>query len=381
MPDFLLYLFLSLIGLQLVYFLIFSRLLFTSKKKHHQVSEEGISVIVCTHFELDNLQKLIPALKNQTYPNYEVIIVNDRSQDGTYDYLYDLCNEDSRFRRVQIDEVPHHLNAKKYAITLGVKAAANDRLLFCDADCVPNSENWIKEISTSFDLDTDFVIGYSHYKKTSGLLNAFIRFETVFTGIQYLNMALWKLPYMGVGRNLAYRKSVFNENKGFKGFYHQVGGDDDLFVQRYAKGKATEVVFGSESITISEPKEKLFDYFYQKIRHLHVGKSYSLSWKLFLGVFMFSYLSFWPLTLSIITQNYPIEIIIGCISARILVIFSIIYFSSKKLGGRLSLAEIFIGDFLFLFYYISSGFKALSSKHISWKKPNSSQKKPLKTLD
>src|SRR5690606_12086614 len=104
---------------------------------------------------------------------------------------------------------------KKYAITLGIKAAKYDWILLTDADCRPNTNQWINAISSRFVGDKDFVLAYSAYEQRAGFLNLFIRFETLFTAIQYIAYALAGNPYMGVGRNLAYRKAVFLENKGF----------------------------------------------------------------------------------------------------------------------------------------------------------------------
>src|SRR5690606_33778770 len=122
---------------------------------------------------------------------------------------------------------------KKYGLTLGIKAASHEWILLTDADCRPNSRRWIRSMSRYFDEDTQFVLGFSPYRATAGLLNLFIRFETMLTAIQYFSFGWLGNPYMGVGRNLAYRKSKFLEEKGFNNFLHVTGGDDDLFVNQH----------------------------------------------------------------------------------------------------------------------------------------------------
>jgi glycosyltransferase involved in cell wall biosynthesis len=163
----------------------------------------------------------------------------------------------SRLKMVNIDSTPAHVNGKKYAITLGIKAAKHDWILLTDADCRPNNEQWIRVVSERCSEDKNFVLGYSAYEKRPGFLNLFIRFETLLTAIQYIGFALAGNPYMGVGRNLAYRKSVFLENKGFNNFLSVTGGDDDLFVNQHATAKNTAVVLGRRCTCEFVPKNNV----------------------------------------------------------------------------------------------------------------------------
>ena len=162
-----------------------------------------VSVIVCGHDEHQNLQELLPLLLNQEYPDFEVVVVEDRSNDESFDCLYEACKHHSNLRLVRVKDKPEHVNGKKFALTLGIKAARHEWVLLTDADCRPNSTHWIKEMSTRFSNESEIVLGYSPYQKKSGLLNLFIRYETLLTAIQYFGMAILGKPYMAVGRNLA----------------------------------------------------------------------------------------------------------------------------------------------------------------------------------
>ncbi|MEJ0034400.1 MAG: glycosyltransferase [Bacteroidota bacterium] len=174
----------------------------------------GVSVIVCAHDEEENLRTLVPILLSQNHPNYEVIIVDDRSNDGTYDFLLKTTRENPKLRMVTVRDLPSHTTGKKFALTMGIKAARNDWVLLTDADCRPGA-GWIHGMSQQFMNETNIVLGFSAYEKHPGVLNAFIRFETFLTAIQYIGFALVGRPYMGVGRNLAYRRKLFLESKGF----------------------------------------------------------------------------------------------------------------------------------------------------------------------
>ena len=200
-----------------------------------------VSVIVCAHDEEQNLRDLIPLLLSQNHPDFEIIIVDDRSNDGTFDLLLQETSKDHRLRMVHVNRTPQLFNAKKYALTLGIKAAKYEWLLLTDADCRPDSKNWISSFTKHFSQTTQFVLGFSPYEKRPGILNAFIRFETLMSGIQYLSFASLGIPYMGVGRNLSYRRSKFLAEKGFNNFIKTTGGDDDLFVNQHARKANTAV--------------------------------------------------------------------------------------------------------------------------------------------
>src|SRR5690606_21248805 len=113
-------------------------------------------------------------------------------------------------------------NGKKYGLRQGSREAKHDILLLTDADCRPGGQ-WAREMVSAFDEDTTVVLGYSPYLNTSGILNTFIRFEALLTGIQYLGLARLGFPSMGVGRNLAYRKSFFTSTNGFDGIMTVTG--------------------------------------------------------------------------------------------------------------------------------------------------------------
>jgi len=259
--------------------------------------QRPVSVIVCAHDEEENLIEQVPLLLQQDYPQFEIIIVEDRCNDGTYDYLLQATKEHERLKMVRVTHKPDHINGKKFALTLGIKAARYDWVLLTDADCRPASTKWISQMTSQFEEPAKIVLGYSPYIKTPGLLNAFIRFESFLTGIQFIGIALLGKPYMGVGRNLAYRKEVFLNAKGFNSHLDVTGGDDDLFVNQHATKENTRVSIGPDALVFSKPKESWTEYFYQKFRHLSVGKLYKFSDKILLGVFSLTWLLTWFLVL------------------------------------------------------------------------------------
>ena len=326
-----------------------------------------VSVIVCAHDEEQNLKELVPLLLEQDHPEFEVIIVEDRSNDGTYDYLLTATQQDARLKMVQVAHKPEYINGKKFGITLGVRAARYDWLLFTDADCRPVSRQWIKHMSTRYNDQTKFVIGYSPYQKDKGLLNAFIRFESMLTGIQALGMALLGNPYMGVGRNLAYSRTLFLESKGFNNYLGVVGGDDDLFVNIHASKSNTQVCMQPESIMISTPKQSWSDFMDQKLRHLYAGKRYKIFDKVILGTFMMSWLLTWFLSVPLIFVAAPFWPSLVVFLIRWTLLIWLFKVALKRLGGEFELWKMPFLDFIFPFYYLVTGFSALVVKRIRWK--------------
>lgn len=327
-----------------------------------------LSVIVCAHNEHANLLKLIPALMRQDYPNFELIIVDDRSTDETEDYLKEVKQEYPALRVVNIEQTPPHFTAKKYALTMGIKHAKNELLVMTDADCMPASTHWLRDMARNFEQDRFKIkLGFSQYQQDKGLLNSFIRFETLQTGLMYLGAALAGRPYMGVGRNLAYRKSFFMEKKGFIKHRTLNGGDDDLFVNQNGDKKNTAVSIGTDTLVYSVPKQSLREWYRQKLRHMVIGKWYRKRTKWRLGLFTAVQLLFWITFVALLSLWIEPYWVIGGFLIRMIFLYYVLIIGSKKLGDKFVSWYIFLLDFLMVFYYIFIGLAALFTNKTTWK--------------
>ena len=247
-----------------------------------------VSVIICARDEEENLRKFLPLVLAQDYPDYEVIVINDGSYDNTEDYLALMVKEHAHLKTSFVPKETKSVSTKKLGITIGVKAAKNDLLLFTDADCMPESDRWIRSITRNFHSRTEFVLGYGGYLKKKGFLNKLIKYDTLFIAIQYFGMAVARRPYMAVGRNMAYRKETFYNLKGFATTLSMISGDDDMMIQRGADEQNTEVEISPESVTWSEPKKTFKQWYVQKERHLSVSGHYKSASKLRLAIEPFS---------------------------------------------------------------------------------------------
>lgn len=325
-----------------------------------------VSVIVCAHDEEKNLRELLPILQRQDHNDLEIIIVDDRSNDNTYDFLLDLTKSDTRIKMARVLTTPERMDPKKYALTLGIKAAKNEILLFTDADCRPVGNEWVTAMTASITNETEFVLGYSPYFKAQGFLNLFIRCESFITALQYLGTALLGKPYMGVGRNLCYRKSLFLKNKGFNDFMNVTGGDDDLFVNRHAHAANTELCITSNALVYSIPKQSWSSFFHQKLRHLMAGKRYKAIDKMRLAVFTLTHTI--TLTLGMLLLFIPDYwiIVLSSLIIRLVILTITAHRVSKQLNNPLELPAIILLDFLYMIYYLSTGLVALLTKRVKW---------------
>jgi glycosyltransferase involved in cell wall biosynthesis len=348
--------------------LSFAALLSVFRKSNSQDSIEltPVSVIICAHDEEANLRELVPLLLQQQYPEFEVIIVEDRCNDGTFDFLLQATKDDQRLKMVRVTQKPEHINGKKFALTLGIKAARYDWVLLTDADCRPSSSTWISQMA-KFEEPTKIVLGFSPYFRLPGLLNSFIRFESFLTGIQFVGMAWLGKPYMGVGRNLAYRKELFLNNKGFNSHLSITGGDDDLFVNQHANKENTFVSIGSSALVFSNPKGTWPEYFQQKLRHLSVGRRYKFWDKLLLGTFSLTWILTWLLVLPSLFFLPLAKVLLGFFVIREMMLIALMHIGPKKLGAHFEAWKTPLLDFMYAFYYLVTGAKALIVKRVKWK--------------
>jgi glycosyltransferase involved in cell wall biosynthesis len=242
------YFFIVIIAIQLVYYLfVFGKFAFAKAQKSTP-KRIPISVIVCAKNEAENVIKYIPILAEQDYPDYEIILIDDASSDDTSEIFEEFEKQYSNIRLVNVENNEAFWGNKKYALTLGIKASKKDYLLFTDADCYPATKDWITTMSSQFTMHKTLVLGYGAYEKiANSFLNKIIRYETLLTAVQYFSWAKIGHPYMGIGRNLAYKKEEFYNVNGFIDHIKIRSGDDDLFINQVATSKNTAICFATKN--------------------------------------------------------------------------------------------------------------------------------------
>ena len=354
---------------QLWYYLGNFRVLAFYKKNDGAKYSPPASIVICSKNELQNLKENLPSILTQNYPDYEVVVVNDCSFDGTDELLKQFSKQYEHLKIVTIKEDEHYQHGKKFAQMVGIKGTKHEHLLFTDADCKPMSNEWLKIMVSNFDNNTDIILGYGSYEKTKGWLNKLIRFDTFYIALQYLSFALINKPYMGVGRNLAYKKSLFFKHKGFASHYHIDSGNDDLFVNEAATKTNCKIEIDPAAQTISKPKKSYSNWIKQKRRHITTGSHYNNSTKMQLGLLTFNQYLFFMLFAALVIINT--KFIIYAVSIFVLRYFVQMLIFNKamqKLGEKnlLFLAPLLELELL-LFYPVFLFANLFARKKNKWK--------------
>lgn len=348
-------------AIQVFYYLFFfSRLAFyrINRKRSTGTTLPEVSVVICAKDENRNLVRNLPVVLQQQYqdadhqPRYEVLVVNDNSEDDTAFTLRQLGPGYPHFRYIDLQQPAKGIPGKKYPLTMGIRSAAHETLLLTDADCRPASTRWLLRMAGGFEKGKEIVLGYGAYERKPGLLNKVIRFETFFSALQYLSFALAGIPYMGVGRNLAYKKDLFFRHKGFLSHHNLPSGDDDLFINTAARGKNTAVILHPEAVTYSIPKTDWKSWFRQKTRHLSTGKHYKLKHELLLGLFSLSQFFYYPLLIAALWYRPYLTVTVCLIAGRLLVQLVIWSLGLKKLNEKGLFWYCLPFDLLLWLYYL-----------------------------
>ncbi|MEE9371458.1 MAG: glycosyltransferase [Saprospiraceae bacterium] len=333
--------------IQVIFWWQFYSTILSFKSSDSCNNQPFVSVLICAKNEEKNIRNCILSIIDQEYPSFEIIVMDDFSTDGTFGILQDLL---AQGHEIILQKPEKDQLGKKHAIAQGVSLSNGQWLLLTDADCIPKTNQWIASMMQKSTPNKDLVLGYGAYIKEPRLLNKIIRYETYYIALQYFTSAINSRAYMGVGRNLAFRKSAFINNMPFRDFTH-ASGDDDAIVQSLAKDDNVGICINKNGFTYSNPKNTLRQYFGQKRRHISPSLSYSLlhQWKL--GILGGTHVSVYALALiSFLLGNWTIPVIllavrwilIALVSKKLLQIFS-----EKNLLTFIPILDLFLAIFYF----------------------------------
>ena len=347
-----------------IHWIRFSKLAFYKRYPRPKPDEalEPVSIVVCAHDAYEELTELIPALLSQDYPKFEVVVVNDCSDDETEEYLKDLERHEPRVKPVLLRQHLNFFNGKKFPLSMGIKSATYDLLVLTDANCRPTSDQWLKSVVNRYDRNTEVVIGYCRYRRTAGLLNLLMRFDCLQNGMLYLSAALAGKPYMGVGENLSYRQRLFFRNKGFISHYNKPAGDDDLFIGQVATKKNTCVQIDRKSTIERIPTTSPSAWYRGRCRRYSTIPMYRRGARTFLAMHYWSqflfYVSF--IALFFLAPAFSIDLDVSYAAYYfpfLAVLFLLRYITqliiysgaSKRLGERGLIPSLILLDFVFAF--------------------------------
>jgi glycosyltransferase involved in cell wall biosynthesis len=364
----LLCLFIAVVIIQFLYYVVFFGKFSFAKPQITTPKRVPISVIVCAKNEVENVKNFVPLLAEQNYPDYEIVLIDDASSDETLEVFEAFEKQYSNIKLVKVENNEAFWGNKKFALTLGIKAAKNEYLLFTDADCYPKSNDWIKEMSANFTMKKTIVLGYGAYERISNsFLNKIIRFETLLTATQYFSWAKLGKPYMGVGRNMAYKREEFFKVRGFMDHMKIRSGDDDLFINQAANSENTTVCYSPESFTYSKPKTSFKDWFTQKRRHVATAKHYKSFDRSQLSFFYASQLLFILLPIILLAFQFQWIIVLSLISFRYLFAWLSLGFAAGKLKEKDVMYWFPIIEIILIFTQLNVFITNTFSKPVQWK--------------
>ncbi|MEY4703182.1 MAG: hypothetical protein RIR96_1079 [Bacteroidota bacterium] len=367
--PFVVFIFLCLAAIiQIFYHLFFfSRLAFFKIKKKESSQTHPVSIVICARDEAENLANHLPGVLLQEYPTtHEVIVVNDNSVDESKYILEALQKTYKQLHPIELTQEAKMIPGKKFPLAIGVKSAKHEIILLTDADCLPASEHWISSMQSSYDDNTELVLGYGPYHKQKSLLNKLIRWETYFAALQYLSYALAGIPYMGVGRNLSYKKTLFYRHKGFSAHNNIPGGDDDLLVNIAATKENTKINIDPDAFTLSRPEKTWRQWIRQKKRHYTTAKYYKKKHRALLGFHSFSLFVFYPSL--IVTAIYHDVQLAGIVFGIKWIIQLPLYFMTmKKLKEKDLFPFVILFDIWQFFYFLIFASSLFTKPRNSWK--------------
>ena len=349
------------LAVQLFYYLYYySATAFGRQTRRKKKSDLPVSVIICARDEEENLRKFLPEILTQDYPDYEVVVVNDASSDGTQNLLKKMARQYPHLRHTTIRKDEHFAHAKKLAVLVGIKAARHEHLLFTDADCQPASPQWISLMARNFTRKTSIILGYGKFMRGGGLLGNFVRYEAFFIALQYLGFARRGIPYMGVGRNLAYRKPLFYEISRRPFFNRVVSGDDDLLVNRLGNRDNTRTETDSRAHTLSVPPASLRAWFLAKKRHITTSRYYTRKTKWLAALEMGSRIVFLASVTGLFFLPVTPLIPATALLLRLLTMSVIFAVAQKRLAEKQLLLSSLIYDIVIPFFYLAIWISNLS---------------------
>ena len=332
---------------------LYRKLYLHSKQEKAETETPPLSVILVAKDAASDLQKNHPAILEQDYPEFEVIVIYEQTSDDNCEDVLKLLQEKyPNLHHSFIPDSARYISHKKLGITMGIKASHHEWLVFTEPDCCPSSNQWLRKMARNFTQDTDIVLGYSNYEKTKGWFNRKIIFDTMLNSMRQLGSAIGGHPYTGCGRNLAYRKSLYYQQKGFASHLNLQRGEDDLFVNQCANGKNTRVEASLEStMRITAPHFKK-NWHEEKLSYTMTSRYYKGISRYIMGFETCTRLLFLAMIIAclafgILTQNWMM-VGIACLLwlFRFIILLVVFRKTSIALGERTFYSTLLLFDWM-----------------------------------
>jgi len=352
------------------YYLVYARFAFARKKSRDSQECVPVSVILVVKDAAGTLLKTLPRFLNQQYPNFEVVVVDDNSRDETPLLIKEYQHQYPNLKLVNLDSAVTTIRGKKYAISMGIRCASHEHLVFSDPECAPTSSHWLERMASHFGSEKKIVLGYSTYEKRNNPFNRMLHFDTLFNAVQYFSLATIHSTYRGDGKNMCYTKELFSKQRGFAFHNHISFGEEDIFISRAATKKNTAIEYSQEAFTVLQ-RHAFLSYWREHKKGLYFTRKHNTKKNAFLlnNYAIVNLLFYVALVFAILLSlNNPILLFttIGIAFVRVVSQYFVFGFAAKKLNEKQVIPALLLYDIIFAvlnpLYFISA--KLSSHKYL-----------------
>lgn len=335
----------------LFYYLVFARFSFRRKRKVVASEQVPVSIIIVVQDVASVLLNTLPKLLNQNYPKFELVVVDNNSQDETKMLLLEYSHQFDNLKVVNLDSAVTSIRGRKFALSMGIRCASYDHLLFTDAECCPTSNRWLESMASHFVQSKNIVLGYSTFEKKRNPFNRLLHFDSMLNAMQYFGHAIIKSTYRGDSKNIAFTKNLFYAQRGFASHNHICYGDEDIFISRAANDKNTDIEFSQDAITVLQGGAQHKYWLHHKEGLYYTRKFNTLKNRILLNGFDLVNLLFYvSLALAVVLswKNVTLlTIVLSIVIVKVISQYFVFGFAAKKLNEKQIIPFLLIYDVIF----------------------------------
>jgi len=315
---------------QLIYIWLYPAAIAFCKCPEVNELTHGASIVIYAKNNYRHLKENLPLLLNQSYHAFEVVIVNDISDDDSDLYLDSMARQHTNLHVIHMNSGLNFFKGKKFPQSLGIRSAQYDTIIFTDVDCRPASAFWLRRMMSSFDDTVSVVLGYAAMDKSSGMLNRCFRMDNILYFMRFLGFAKRRMPVSGSARNIAFRKKFFSERNSFRDLYYMLSGDDDLFINRIVGRYNTAVQIHPEAHMVFSAPGKLRTWLVMKKDQMAGSHYYRFQHKFRFFRIIVSQVGFWGLFAVLLALGYMVPFVLGAFLLRMISWFLVVIFTIKR---------------------------------------------------
>ncbi|MDQ1771381.1 glycosyltransferase [Labilibaculum sp. A4] len=351
---------------QMLYQLRYIQLFKKEKKTNHNIKTEPVSIVICVKNEGCYLQENLSLFLEQEYPDFELILVNDGSEDETETIIKEFQKRYPHLRSTKIPLDDKFQHNKKLALSIGIKAAKNEKIIFTNIHSKPSSSKWLQEFVNSWDKGVH--IGYANFENKKGFFYNFLKFDLLSKNIKSAGFASSGNAHSGNGDNLGYKKSDFFANKGFVKHSHFEAGYDHLMVFQLAKLSGASVCLQPEA-KINLSSICAFDQWIRINRHYYKCRKYlPFKIRLLTDLEPISKMIFYSISIYALLFTHLYFFVAIIYLTKIILIGTLFKISTRHLKEENLFLSSYLYEIFVLFskiYFLSTNF--ILSKSNQWK--------------